>query len=106
MARLPNGIAVGVIHAPNYMTGKKRLFFDAVETLARRWRGGRALFGGDQCWDPAARWQSGGFSPLGICPWEYALGNMPLGVCPWEYEWVHHLLEARWVPRGPLRIGR
>lgn len=79
IARVENGPAIGVIHAPNFVTGRKRPFFDAVATLTRRWRGGPALFGGD--------------TNTGVPPID---GN-PSAFHAWEYEWVHTLGAAGWT---------
>ncbi|MBT6276650.1 MAG: hypothetical protein HOI95_21250 [Chromatiales bacterium] len=79
IARVKDGPAVGVIHAPNFVTGKKRAFFDAVAALASRWRGGPAVFGGD--------------TNTGVPPID---GN-PAAFHPWEYEWVHGLAKAGWA---------
>lgn len=47
LARIAGGPWIGVLHAPNYVTGRKRAYFDAVLALAHSWRGGPALIGGD-----------------------------------------------------------
>ena len=39
--------ALGAMHIPNRATGRKGGYHDAVLDLARRWRGGPALFAGD-----------------------------------------------------------
>lgn len=39
--------ALGAMHAPNRVTGRKYPYLDAVLGLARRWRGGPAVFLGD-----------------------------------------------------------
>ena len=43
----PHPFAFGLLHAPNYVTGRKYAFLDAVLAAAQRWRGGPALIGGD-----------------------------------------------------------
>jgi exodeoxyribonuclease III len=43
----PQPIALGLMHVPNRVTGRKYPFLDAVLGLARRWQRGPALFLGD-----------------------------------------------------------
>jgi len=43
----PAPFAVGALHVPNRVTGRKWPFLDAVLEVARRWRGGPALMIGD-----------------------------------------------------------
>ena len=43
----PRPLAVGVMHVPNRVSGRKYVFHDAVLALARRWRWGPAMFVGD-----------------------------------------------------------
>ena len=43
----PRPIAVATLHAPNYATGRKYAYFDAVLALAARWRPGPAIIAGD-----------------------------------------------------------
>jgi exodeoxyribonuclease III len=43
----PLPLAVGALHAPNRVSGRKYHFLDAVLACARRWRGGAALLVGD-----------------------------------------------------------
>lgn len=47
MMRLTSGLSIGGMHIPNQHTGRKAPFHDALVDLARRWRGGPALFAGD-----------------------------------------------------------
>ena len=43
----PRRFALGAMHVPNRVTGRKYPYLDAVLALARRWRGGPALLAGD-----------------------------------------------------------
>ena len=43
----PQPLALGLMHVPNRVTGRKYPVLDAVLTLARRWRRGPAVFLGD-----------------------------------------------------------
>ena len=43
----PEPLALGAMHVPNRVTGRKWHFLDAVLAVAARWRGGPALFLGD-----------------------------------------------------------
>ena len=44
---MPTPFALGAMHVPNRVSGRKLPFLDAVLDLARRWRRGPALFVGD-----------------------------------------------------------
>ena len=78
MARIEGGPAVGIMHAPNFVTGRKRPFFDSVTRLVCRWRGGPALFGGD--------------TNTGVPP----LDGNPAAFHDWEVQWLHDLDELGW----------
>lgn len=71
-------LAVGVMHAPNFVTGRKRPFFDAIRDFAGRWRGGPAIIGGD--------------TNTGVPP----LDGNPSAFHPWEVDWVHELSARGW----------
>ena len=43
----PRPLAVGAMHVPNRVTGRKFTFLDAALRVARRWEGGPALLVGD-----------------------------------------------------------
>ena len=43
----PRPFAIGAMHVPNRVSGLKYPFLDGLLDLARRWRGGPALFAGD-----------------------------------------------------------
>jgi exodeoxyribonuclease-3 len=43
----PAPFFLGAMHAPNRVTGRKYVYLDAVERIARRWRHGPALLVGD-----------------------------------------------------------
>jgi exonuclease III len=43
----PAPVSVCALHAPNYVTGRKWPFLDAVVEVARRWRGGPVILAGD-----------------------------------------------------------
>lgn len=43
----PRRFALGAMHVPNRVTGRKYPYIDAVLALAQRWRGGPALLAGD-----------------------------------------------------------
>jgi len=43
----PQPFAIGSVHAPNMVTGRKYPYLDAVRRIAREWRQGPALFIGD-----------------------------------------------------------
>ncbi|MEM7403731.1 MAG: endonuclease/exonuclease/phosphatase family protein [Pseudomonadota bacterium] len=79
MVRLASGLVVGILHAPNYVTGRKRPYFDAVTAFARRWRGGPAIFGGD--------------TNCGVPPVD---GN-PDAFSEWESRWIPGLEKAGWA---------
>lgn len=79
MVRIASGMVIGVLHAPNYVTGRKRSYFDAVTAFARRWRGGAAIFGGD--------------TNCGVPPID---GN-PDAFSDWESRWIPGLSRAGWT---------
>src|SRR5262245_619620 len=43
----PSPFAIGAMHVPNRVTGRKWAFLDAVREIAERWRGGPAVLIGD-----------------------------------------------------------
>jgi exonuclease III len=43
----PSPVVIGALHAPNFVTGRKYPFLDAVLACAQGWRLGPALFLGD-----------------------------------------------------------
>lgn len=86
-ARLANGPAVGVIHAPNYVTGRKQACFSSVLRFARLWRGGPAIFGGD--------------TNTGIPPVD---GN-PDVFHDFEADWIPALARAGWLDAWRHREG-
>ena len=43
----PPPITIAALHAPNYVTGRKTAFFDAVLSIAARWNPGPAIIAGD-----------------------------------------------------------
>jgi len=72
------GLVVGSLHAPNYVTGRKRPFFDATTAFCKRWNCEPAIIGGDtNCCVP----------PLD--------GN-PTMFHPWEKAWIPGLEKAGW----------
>ena len=77
--RLECGLCVGVMHAPNFVTGRKKPYFDAILDFARRWRGGAAVIGGD--------------TNTGVPP----LDGNPAAFHDWEWEWVHQLARFGWA---------
>lgn len=78
LGRLENGPWVGVLHAPNYVSGIKRPFLNAVVALTRGWRGGPAIIGGD--------------TNTGIPP----LDGNPLAFTDWESAWIGRLGDNGW----------
>lgn len=79
MARLDGGLSIGVLHAPNYVTGRKQAFFSSVMDVARRWRGGPAIFGGD--------------TNTGVPP----LDGNPNAFHPFEMQWIPELERRGWI---------
>jgi exodeoxyribonuclease III len=79
MARIEHGPAVGILHAPNFVTKRKRPFFNSVSDFAGRWRDGPALFGGD--------------TNCGVPPID---GN-PNAFHDWEVEWIPELARIGWA---------
>ena len=79
LARHANtGLIVGSLHAPNYVTGRKRPFFDTVHAFCRRWRAQPAIIGGD--------------TNCGVPP----LDGNPAMFHPWETAWIPALGKAGW----------
>jgi len=79
LARIVGGPCIGVLHAPNFVSGRKRPFLDAITALAARWRSGPAIFGGD--------------TNTGIPPRD---GN-PAAFHQWETEWIPTLDAMGWA---------
>ena len=87
-SRLPGGTAnrqndvrkltVGVMHAPNFVTGRKQDFFSAVLATSAGWRGGPVVLGGD--------------TNTGVPP----LDGPPEVFHDWEVEWIHRLRDNGW----------
>jgi exonuclease III len=73
------GLVVGSLHAPNYVTGRKRPFFDAVMAFCKRWRTTPAIIGGD--------------TNCGVPP----LDGNPATFHPWETAWIPELRNAGWL---------
>ena len=73
-----SGLTVGSLHAPNYVTGRKRPFFDAVTAFCKRWRTTPAIVGGD--------------TNCGVPP----LDGNPAMFHPFETAWIPGLRKAGW----------
>ena len=80
LARHPiSGLVVGSLHAPNYVTGLKRPFFDAVTSFCKRWRSTPSIIGGDtNCGVPM-------------------LDGNPAMFHPWETAWIPGLRKTGWL---------
>ena len=78
VARLEAGPVVGVLHAPNYVTGRKLDFFGAVLETTGRWRHGPAVIGGD--------------TNTGVPP----LDGPAAAFHDWETTWIGELAQRGW----------
>ncbi len=87
-ARTAAGPTVGVMHAPNYVTGRKQDFFESVLALTGAWRGGPAMIGGD--------------TNTGVPP----LDGPPPAFHDWEAEWIARLAAQGWADAFRTRHPR